>query len=68
MFLAGNQILQSHDPKLVLLAAAICALGSFITLFLFAQAREMHGQGRSGWLFLSGLMSRKGAPSMGTAA
>ncbi len=54
MFLAGYQILQSHDPKLVLLAAAICALGSFITLFLFAQAREMHGQGRSGWLFLSG--------------
>ena len=54
MFLAGNQILQSHDPKLVLLAAAICALGSFITLFLFAQAREMHGQGRSGWLFLAG--------------
>ncbi len=54
MFLGGNQILQSHDPKLVLLAAAICALGSFITLFLFAQAREMHGQGRSGWLFLAG--------------
>jgi diguanylate cyclase (GGDEF)-like protein len=54
VFLAGNQILQSHDPKLVLLAAAICALGSFITLFLFAQAREMHGQGRGGWLFLSG--------------
>ena len=54
VFLAGNEILQSHDPKLVLLAAAICALGSFITLFLFAQAREMHGQGRSGWLFLAG--------------
>jgi NO-binding membrane sensor protein with MHYT domain len=54
VFLAGNEILQSHDPKLVLLAAAICALGSFITLFLFAQAREMTGQGRSGWLFLAG--------------
>ncbi len=54
MFLEGNQILQSHDPRLVLLAAAICALGSFITLFLFAQAREMHGQGRGGWLFLAG--------------
>ena len=54
MFLDGSQILQSHDPKLVLLAAAICALGSFITLFLFAQAREMHGQGRGGWLFLAG--------------
>ncbi len=54
MFLAGNQVLQSHDPKLVLLAAAICTLGSFITIFLFAQAREMHGQGRGGWLFLSG--------------
>jgi diguanylate cyclase (GGDEF)-like protein len=54
VFLAGNQVLQSHDPKLVLLATAICALGSFITLFLFAQGREMHGQGRSGWLFLAG--------------
>jgi diguanylate cyclase (GGDEF)-like protein len=54
VFLAGNQILQSHDPKLVLLATAICALGSFITLFLYAQAREMHGQGRGGWLFLAG--------------
>jgi diguanylate cyclase (GGDEF)-like protein len=54
VFLAGSQILQSHDPKLVLLAAAICALGSFITLFLFAQAREMHGQGRGGWVFLAG--------------
>jgi len=54
VFLTGTEVLQSHDPKLVLLAAAICALGSFITLFLFAQAREMHGQGRSGWLFLSG--------------
>jgi diguanylate cyclase len=53
VFLAGNEILQSHDPKLVLLAVAICALGSFITLFLFAQARE-HEQGRGGWLFLSG--------------
>jgi diguanylate cyclase (GGDEF)-like protein len=29
-------------------------MGSFITLFLFAQAREMHGQGRGGWIFLSG--------------
>ena len=54
MFLTGNQILQSHDPKLVLLAVAICSLGSFITLFLYAQAREMHGEGRGGWLFLAG--------------
>ncbi|HWT31187.1 MAG TPA: EAL domain-containing protein [Propylenella sp.] len=54
MFINGSEILQSHDPKLVMLAAAICALGSFITLFLFAQAREMHGQARAGWLFLAG--------------
>lgn len=53
MFIAGTEILQSHDPKFVLLATAICALGSFITLFLFAQAREQHA-GRSGWLFLAG--------------
>lgn len=49
VFLDGPEILQSHDPDLVLLAAAICALGSFITLFLFAQSRETHGQARSGW-------------------
>ncbi len=54
MLLSEGQILQSHDPKLVLLAAAICTLGSFITVFLYAQAREMHGQGRGGWLFLAG--------------
>jgi diguanylate cyclase (GGDEF)-like protein len=54
LFINGPQILQSHDPSLVLLAVAICALGSFITLFLFAQAREMHGQARAGWLFLAG--------------
>ena len=54
VILHGSHILQSHDIKLVLLAAAICALGSFITLFLFSQSREMHGQGRVGWLFLAG--------------
>ncbi len=54
MFLTGSQVLHSHDPKLVLLATAICALGSFVAIFLFTQAREMHGQGRGGWLFLSG--------------
>ncbi len=54
MFLSGPQILHSHDPKLVLLAIAICAMGSFVTLFLFGQAREMHGQGRGGWIFLAG--------------
>ena len=57
MPLVGSQILNSHDPKLILLAAATCALGSFITLFLFARAREMHGEGRSGWLFLAGFAS-----------
>ena len=59
VFIAGNEILQSHDPKLVLLAAAICALGSFITLFLFAPGAREHGQGRSGWLFLAGILGRR---------
>ncbi len=54
MSLSGSEILQNHDLGLVLLAIAICALGSFITLFLFAQAREIHGEGRNGWLVLSG--------------
>jgi diguanylate cyclase (GGDEF)-like protein len=54
LFASGSELLQHHDPKLVLLATAICALGSFITLFLFAQAREIGGEARSGWLFLAG--------------
>ena len=54
MNIQGIDILRQHDLKLVLLALAICALGSFITLVLFAQAREMHGQARAGWIFLSG--------------
>jgi diguanylate cyclase (GGDEF)-like protein len=54
VFLDGPAILQSHDPRLVLLAVAICALGSFITLFLFAQGRTMQGQARAGWIFLAG--------------
>jgi diguanylate cyclase (GGDEF)-like protein len=57
VFIAGADILKSHDPKLVLLAAAIAVLGSFITVFLFAQGRELHGQGRGGWLFLAGFAS-----------
>jgi diguanylate cyclase (GGDEF)-like protein len=39
---------------LVLLALSIAALGSFVTCFLFAQAREMQGEGRFGWVFLAG--------------
>ena len=54
MLLEGSEILQSHEIRLVLLAAAIAALGSFITLFLFAQAREVYGQARAGWVFLAG--------------
>jgi diguanylate cyclase (GGDEF)-like protein len=54
VILDGPKILHAHDLKLVLLAGAICLLGSFITLFLFAQAREMRGEARGGWIFLSG--------------
>jgi NO-binding membrane sensor protein with MHYT domain len=54
LFVSGSELLRHHDLKLVLLATAICALGSFMTLFLFAQAREIRGEARSGWLFLAG--------------
>ena len=54
MILGGAGILESHDPKLVLLAGSIAALGSFIALIIFAQAKEVGGQGRTGWLFLAG--------------
>jgi NO-binding membrane sensor protein with MHYT domain len=54
VLLDGPGIFQSHDATLVLLALAIAALGSFVTCFLFAQAREMQGQGRFGWVFLAG--------------
>ena len=54
MIIQGVEILLRHELKLVLLAVAISALGSFITLVLYAQARELHGQTRAGWIFLSG--------------
>lgn len=53
MFRAGNQVLPNHDILLVLLAIAICVLGSFIIVFLFAQAREVPKSERNGWLLLS---------------
>ena len=43
MIIQGVDILRQHDLTLALLAVAICALGSFITLVLYAQARELHG-------------------------
>ena len=52
--MSGSSLLHSHDWKLVLLAAAICAMGSFIALFLFNNARDLRGEGRAGWLFLAG--------------
>ena len=54
MTIQGIDILRHHDLTLALLAVAICALGSFITLVLYAQARELHGEARAGWIFLSG--------------
>jgi diguanylate cyclase (GGDEF)-like protein len=54
VIIQGVEILRQHDLTLAVLAMAICALGSFITLVLYAQARELHGQARAGWIFLSG--------------
>jgi len=54
VFLDGFAILQTHDLRVLLLAVAIGALGSFVTLFLFGQARDIQGQGRGGWLCLAG--------------
>ncbi|MFZ5672783.1 MAG: bifunctional diguanylate cyclase/phosphodiesterase [Pseudomonadota bacterium] len=43
-----------HDLRLVAIAAAICALGSFVALRLFMRARASDGSLRRQWLLLAG--------------
>lgn len=48
-------IVYEHDLRLVALAALICVLGSWITIRLYARAREDNSLRRAGWLFLAGV-------------
>lgn len=43
-----------HDLRLVAIAAAICAVGSFVALRLFMRARASDGALRRQWLLLAG--------------
>jgi NO-binding membrane sensor protein with MHYT domain len=43
-----------HDPKLVAVAAAICALGSLVAMRLFMRARVSDGAMRRQWLLMAG--------------
>ncbi|WP_417770138.1 putative bifunctional diguanylate cyclase/phosphodiesterase [Stappia sp.] len=48
-------IATDHNPVLVVLAAAICVLGAWISFRLFQRARDTIGLTRAGWLFLTGM-------------
>jgi diguanylate cyclase len=43
-----------HDPKLVVVAAVICALGSLVAMRLFMRAQASEGQDRLEWLLIAG--------------
>ena len=49
-----------HDYRLVLLAAAICALSAVTSFRLYGQAIASRGHIRAGWLFLTGLSTGAG--------
>jgi len=48
-------IVVDHNPFLVVLAAAICVAGIWVSFRLFQRARDTHGAMRAGWLFLNGM-------------
>lgn len=52
-----NCITTEHDPLLLLLAAAICTLGSILTMRLFARVRNSENDCRIYWMLLTGLLS-----------
>ena len=43
------------DVALLILAALVCAAGSWITIRVFARARASGGASRTGWIFLAGV-------------
>lgn len=45
-----------HDPRYTLAAVAICVMGSFLTMRLFARARQSKSIQRANWLFLAGMI------------
>ncbi|MBP0446506.1 EAL domain-containing protein [Roseomonas sp. SSH11] len=50
-------ITQSHNLALVLVAAAVCAAGSWSTVHLHGRAARTAGPQRAGWHFLSAVVS-----------
>lgn len=50
-------ITSQHDLLLVLLAATICAIGSWITIRLFVRTTSALGSARQAWSFLGGVVS-----------
>jgi diguanylate cyclase (GGDEF)-like protein len=45
-----------HDWRILMLAAAVCAVGSLVTMRLFARTRRSQGAKRLNWLFLAGVV------------
>lgn len=48
-------IVEEHNPWLVLVAAALCAFGSWVTARLFQRSASTEGRQRMGWLFMTAL-------------
>jgi len=44
----------NHDPRLVAVAAVICALGSMVAMRLFMRAQASEGHDRIEWLLIAG--------------
>ncbi|KQO82200.1 EAL domain-containing protein [Rhizobium sp. Leaf262] len=45
-----------HDPRYTIAAVAICVMGCFLTMRLFARARQSKSLQRANWLFLAGMI------------
>jgi diguanylate cyclase (GGDEF)-like protein len=56
MFQVISCIAVQHDPAHLLFAAAICVLGSILTMRLFGRVRRTQGLQRFNWLFLTGFV------------
>jgi diguanylate cyclase (GGDEF)-like protein len=46
-----------HDLRIVLLAMAICCIGAFATMRLFAQAMQANGLNKLSWSFLAAIVA-----------
>ena len=55
MFNAVNSLSLPHDWRLVILAVAVCVLGSFTAVSLFQRASALKGRARLRWLLVAGV-------------